>query len=147
MPPSKTSSTNESQPREVALAFLGHCFRGQIEQVLVLLAPEATWWVLGDRAHLKVSGTRDRPAIERFLRGVARLFPEGMEYTVEGVTAEGGRVAVEATSTARMADGRAYGNRYHFLMQVHDGQVVAMREYLDTLYAWQVQEGTASPSA
>ncbi|MES2481271.1 MAG: nuclear transport factor 2 family protein [Pseudomonadota bacterium] len=132
--------------RRLALDFIDACFRCDVDAVLSRLAPDATWWVLGDREHLKVSGTRDRLAIERFLRNVARMFPQGMGYAIEGVTAEPGRVAIEATSHARQADGRDYANRYHFAVTLQDGKVLAMREYLDTFYVWQVQQGSDRPA-
>lgn len=104
-----------------------------------MLAPEATWWVLGDSEKIRVSGLRDGPRIERFLRKVRRGFPDGLTATIEGVTAEGERVAIEATSSAQLGGGGTYGNRYHFLVRVRDGRVIEMREYLDTHYAYEAQ--------
>jgi ketosteroid isomerase-like protein len=131
--------------RTIALSFLRHCFAGDMDAAKALLAPDATWWVLGDPEKVKVSGTRDMGKIERFLKNVRRGFPDGMAVTFEGVTAEGERVAVEAVSQATMADGNAYSNRYHFLVQVRDGRVLRMREYLDTHYCYEVQLASAPP--
>jgi ketosteroid isomerase-like protein len=129
--------------RQLALAFLDLCFKCEVEKVLALLAPDATWWVLGNPERVKVSGLRDRPRIERFLHNVRRAFPQGLEWTIEGVTTEGERAAVEASSYARLAGGGEYRNRYHFLVGVHAGKVVEMREYLDTQYAYEIQQGSA----
>lgn len=131
--------------KRIALNFLEHCFKGRMDEAMALLAPDATWWVLGDPDKVKVSGTRDMTRIARFLKNVLRGFPDGMEVSFEGVTAEGERVAVEAISNARMSDGKPYRNRYHFLVKVRDGKVFEMREYLDTQYVYEVQQASAPP--
>lgn len=125
--------------KRIALQFLEHCFKCNVDEVLAMLAPDATWWVLGDSEKIRVSGLRDGRRIERFLRKVRRGFPDGLKATIEGVTAEGERVAVEVTSSAQLAGGSTYSNRYHFLVRVRDGRVIEMREYLDTHYAYEVQ--------
>lgn len=141
------ANPEQAAVRQVALEFIDRCFRCDAEGVLALLAPDATWWVLGQPQRLRVSGTRDRAAIERFVGKVARMFVGGMGYEIAGVTCEGERVAIEATSHARLADGRDYRNAYHFLVRVRHGRVVAMKEYLDTLYAFDIQEGLSPGGA
>ena len=58
--------------------------------------------------------------------------------TPKGLTAEGDRVAVEAESYGEMATGKIYNNLYHFLLEVRDGKIHAVREYLDTMHAKEV---------
>lgn len=129
--------------RDIALRFLAHCFRGEMESALQMLAEDATWWVPGNAEKIKVCGWRDLPRIRRLLDNVRRGWPEGMEVRFEGVTAEGERVAVEAESRARMADGRDYQNRYHYLLIVRSGRVAQVREYMDTQYVYEVQQASA----
>jgi ketosteroid isomerase-like protein len=46
------------------------------------------------------------------------------------------RVAVEATSAAEnVKNGKSYRNQYHFLMELKNGKIHAVREYLDTMHA------------
>src|SRR5687767_3487078 len=104
--------------RAVAVAFLEHCFGGRMEAAIDLLASDATWWVIGDPATVRVSGLKDRPRIERMLANLRGVFPDGMLGSIDGVTAEGERVAIEARSTAQAANGLVYRNHYHFLVQV-----------------------------
>lgn len=131
--------------KTVALHFLECAFAGRMEEAIALLTPDAIWWVLGDPDKVKVAGRRDMTRIPRFLRNVLRGFPEGLDVRFEGVTAEGERVAVEAVSSGRMSDGRLYRNRYHFLVKLRDGKVFEMREYLDTQYAYEVQQASEPP--
>ena len=131
--------------RAVAVAFLEHCFGGRMEAAIDLLAPDATWWVIGDPAKVRVSGLKNRPRIERMLANLRGVFPDGMQGSIDGVTAEGERVAIEARSTAQAANGLVYRNHYHFLVQVRGGRVVHVREYMDTQGLFEFQQASAAP--
>ena len=131
--------------RAVAVAFLEHCFGGRMEAAIDLLAPDATWWVIGDPAKVRVSGLKNRPRIERMLANLRGVFPDGMQGSIDGVTAEGERVAIEARSTAQAANGLVYRNHYHFLVQVRGGRVVHVREYMDTHGLFEFQQASAAP--
>ena len=130
--------------RGVAVTFLEHCFAGRMDAAIDLLADGASWWVIGDPAKVKVSGLKDRARIERMLANLRKVFPDGMEGVIDGVTAEGERVAVEARSMARAANGSIYRNHYHFLLQVRHGRVMHVREYMDTLGLFDFQQAAAA---
>jgi uncharacterized protein len=102
---------------------------GRLQNVFDALAEDATWWVAGTTA---LSGTYTKPQFVDLLSGVATQAPAGLTVTPVAMTAEGDRVAVEATSHAEFANGRTYRNEYHFLVVVRDGRVAKVREYLDT---------------
>ena len=86
------------------------------------LAPDAVWWVLG---------RPDEMPAHTILTMMQGLFDEG-RIEVDGVTAEGDRVAVEARSFMISKDGRQYSNAYHFLVEFRDGLIVRVKEYCDT---------------
>lgn len=52
-----------------------------------------------------------------------------MTMTVVATTAEAHRVAVEATGSALLKNGRTYQNIYHFVFEVHDQQITRFHEY------------------
>ena len=133
--------------RDIALSFLQKCFEGSMDAALAMMAEDATWWVLGNPEKVKLSGTRDMPRIRRYLKNVRLGFPDGLRVEFTGVTAEGDRVALEAVSSARMGDGRPYENHYHFLVQVRDGRVVQVREYLDTQSVYELQLTLQPPAS
>jgi ketosteroid isomerase-like protein len=116
-------------------------FAHRIAEAMAMLHPEASWWVLGDPARMRVSGRRDRAGIERLLNAAARSIPGGMRIMVHGVTAEGERVAVEVESEGVWRDGRRYHNQYHFLLTMRDGLIFAVREYMDTLHVFDISQG------
>lgn len=120
--------------KQLAIAFLEQAFANHVEQAMALLADDATWWVIGTPGRLKVSGTKTRAQIERLLQIMVRLAPAGLQMKVKGITAEGTRVALEIEGEGDFANGRHYHNLYHFLIEVRDGRVLRVREYMDTLH-------------
>ena len=68
-------------------------------------------------------------------RAFLAAFPE-LVFEVGAMTAEGDRVAVEAKSKAEnVKNGKSYRNQYHFLFELKNGKIQAVREYLDTMHA------------
>ncbi len=76
--------------------------------------------------------------IEPLMGGILGAFPNGLRFTIEGMTAEGDRVAIEAESHGEHESGRVYHNQYHFLMVIRDGRIQEFKEYLDTEHAREV---------
>ena len=82
-----------------------------------------TWTVL--------SGDADRAT---FLQGVtflARLFAGDFEYTLDAITAEEDRVAVETRSHGTFLDGTPFANDHVFLFRIRDGKVAYMGEFMN----------------
>lgn len=78
----------------------------------------------------------------RLFANVADVAEGGrLEILIHTVTAEDDRVAVEAESRGvNGRNGRTYNNHYHFLFRVREGRVCELREYQDTLHAYDVWE-------
>jgi ketosteroid isomerase-like protein len=72
-------------------------------------------------------------------RELAKMFAnigdtmESFHITIDQMTAEDGRVAVQAHSDARSRDGNDYRNEYHFLFTIADGRITKIDEYLCSL--------------
>jgi ketosteroid isomerase-like protein len=126
--------------KALALEFIRLAADNRIADALKLLHPDATWWVAGDPARLRVAGLKDRARIERLLNGLKKALPDGMRMTVSGVTAEGGRVAVELDGVGTWHNGRTYHNHYHFLFVVRDSVILSVREYMDTLHLYDINQ-------
>lgn len=95
-------------------------------------------WVAGS---LPFSGTGDRASAIAGMPMVLSLFPAGLRFSIVAMTAEGDRVAIEATSAGTSVLGRDYEQRYHFLMRVRDGKIAEWKEYMDTEHARKVLIG------
>jgi uncharacterized protein len=114
--------------------FLDHYANARYDTALAMLAPDARWWIPGHPQEFPAAGWADKATVERRLAANLKLLPNGIEIIVGDMTAEGERVAVEAESKAKLANGMLYHNRYHFLFVVRDGRIHAVKEYLDTLH-------------
>jgi uncharacterized protein len=119
--------------KALALEFLEHAVAYRVEECMALMSSTATWWVQGNPARLRVAGMKDRTQLRRLLVGLSQYIPQPMRLVVNGVTAEEGRVAIEAVCAGLWRNGATYRNTYHFLIEIEKGAIVAVREYMDTL--------------
>lgn len=92
-----------------------------------------------------ISGVYDKSQIRQFAGGVLEAFPEGLRYTIHAISAEGNRVAVEATGEGRHISGQHYVNHYHFLFTWRDGKLLELKEYMDTEAVTEVLCGGERP--
>lgn len=109
--------------------------KGDIAGVAALMADDARWIVMGKLEGMSGSYPRDEfvaladGAKEAYREKALRIEPIAM-------TAEGGRVAVEAKGYAELADGRVYAPDYHLLFVLEDGRIAEVHEYMDTHHAF-----------
>lgn len=69
---------------------------------------------------------------ERYLQGakiLQSLFPDGLRYMVETVTAEGDRAVAEVHGEGTLRNGNEYRNDYVFVFEIRDGQIVHLKEH------------------
>jgi uncharacterized protein len=106
------------------------------DEIAGFFADDATWTLDG---RLPLSGAwRGRDAIlTDFLGQIGKLYqPGSVSIEVTSLTAGGDRVALEWTSRARTADGEPYENHCAGIFTLADGRITAVREYMDTDYAF-----------
>lgn len=71
---------------------------------------------------------------DRYLAGVAMLqslFPTGLAYTVDSLTAEGDRVAAEVQSRGILVDGKTFHNTYVFMFRIRDERIAGVAEHFN----------------
>jgi ketosteroid isomerase-like protein len=105
---------------------------GDLDGTLALLADDAVWTLPGKPELSPTAGTYDKARLGRLLGRMYERLEAGMQMTVLGMVAEGGRVAAEVESRGDLKNGRAYRQKYHFLFELEGGKLEAVREYLDT---------------
>lgn len=128
--------TQGSDPEAIVADFFETFSRGDVDGVLAAMTDDATWWVSGGLEGM--SGTYDKESFGPLLRGATALYVGGaLEITPTSMIWAGDKVAVEAHGLAAMTSGRVYSPRYHFLIEVADGKVRRVREYMDTMHAWE----------
>jgi hypothetical protein len=124
--------------KKIAAAFFENLSGGNGAAVMNALADSATWWIAGNFAE---AGTKTKQQFAELVGSLAPKIDGPLTIKTTGVTAEGDRVAVEAESHAKMRNGKVYQNKYHFLLEIRDGKIQAVKEYLDTTHAEQVLFG------
>jgi len=130
----KLEEDNKALAREMIDALT----RADGEWVRANYADDFTIWVTGS---LPFSGTGDRAAALAGMPAVLDLFPRGLRFEIKAMTAEGERVAIEATSRGTTFRGDEYRQEYHFLMRARAGKIVEWKEYMDTEHARKVLVG------
>lgn len=103
-----------------------------------LLAEDATWTYMVNPTSIPGIAPMDRKVAMGLIASVKDNYPEGIRFTISGMTAENDRVAVEAACLARTAAGKEYNNLFHFLFVLKDGKICAVREYNDSIHAMSV---------
>jgi ketosteroid isomerase-like protein len=103
--------------------------RGDVPALVAAYAADAHLETMG---HTLISGRFTRAQIAAAAGQIYQVFPQGLSFAIDALTAEGERVAVEAHSCGRHVSGALYRNQYHFLFVFRDGQLTLLREYMDT---------------
>ncbi|KKC26661.1 nuclear transport factor 2 family protein [Sphingomonas sp. SRS2] len=106
-----------------------------------LLDTELVWTVMADSGSFPVAGDMSKSQFIDHFEGFRNALPEGINVVVTGMTAEGNRVAVEAESTAVLANGNRLNQVYHFLIEIEGSSITRVREYIDTAHAVRVFGG------
>ena len=77
--------------------------------------------------------------IDEFLAPVRGMFEPGdPKVTVKRMISNGDEVAAETEAIGTLANGNHYHNRYAWIIDIRDGQVCHLREYMDTAYIMSV---------
>ena len=128
----------EEQNKELARVFVDALSRADTAKVDELYAEDVRLWVTGS---LPFSGTKGKVQALEGMPLVLDLFPDGLTFQIQAMTAEGERVAIEATSEGTTFRGDRYQQEYHFLLRARDGKIIEWREYMDTEHARKVLVG------
>ena len=126
-------ATTDSE--RVVLEFFRTLSTGDLERVRPLLHEQATWTVQvkdvpGAGVHRGKKGI-----IDDFLAPVRGLFvPGDPKVEVDNIVSRGSLVAVETRGFGKMTSGKDYHNLYSWWVEVRDGRIFAIREYMDSHY-------------
>jgi ketosteroid isomerase-like protein len=121
--------------KRVVSSFFENVTAGKIDEAFALVDDGVKWWVPGA---LPFSGTKTKSEYMKIVGMIRAGFPTGFSLTVRDTTVEGARVAAEVESAGRHVNGKAYNNKYHFLMVLKDGKISEVKEYMDTLHLFQL---------
>lgn len=106
-------------------------------QMAAVLTEDAEWRAPEGNATATALGhTHEmlgRAAIVQFLsEEMHRLFVKDLRVTFTRLLSDGPVVILEQRLQATLAGGRAYDNEYCFIIELQDGRIHRVREYMDT---------------
>lgn len=119
------------QNKKIVLSFFEKFSASKMDEAMAMMADTSTWWIAGT---FPLSGTKTKKQFAELLAGILPVMPQGIKLTAKSMVAEGDKVAVEADSYGPHISGKVYQNQYHFLFEIRDGKIQAVREYLDTMH-------------
>lgn len=121
--------TLEQRNKQLVRDFFAIMNRGDVPAIVAAYAEDGYLITMG---RTLISGTFTRAQIEAAAGQIYEVFPQGLSFTIDAMTAEGERVAVEAHSEGRHVSGALYSNEYHFLFVFRDGKLALLKEYMDS---------------
>jgi uncharacterized protein len=127
-----------AENKRIAAELFARFSASDIAGVMNLMTDDATWRVPGKPELMPTAGMYDRARIEQLFQRMVSRLENGLKMTVVDMIAEGNRVAVEAESSGDLKNGRKYRQQYHFVLELREGKIAAVREYLDTHHAFDV---------
>lgn len=109
---------------DIVVDFLSAGAEGRIEEAIALLADPLEAWYTG-------AGPVEREHFIAGMRGLAAATTGKGHIVVRDILQDGPRVAIEYTGHMPLKAGGVYANTYHTKLEVRDGKITVMREYLD----------------
>ena len=120
---------------QTVLDFFRVLSSGELEAIRRTLHADAEWRPMVENIPgAGVHGPRDF-IVDQFLAPVRGMFAPGdPKTTVSTIVSSGDLVMCESRGLGKLADGRTYDNRYAWAIELKDGLVYRIREYMDSHY-------------
>jgi ketosteroid isomerase-like protein len=129
------TATAKTRQEQVVLDFFRILSSGDLEAIRKTLHPDAEWRPMVE--NIPGAGVH-RPRdyiVDQFLAPVRGMFAPGdPKTTVNTIASAGDFVMCESRGLGKLADGRTYDNRYAWAVELKDGLVYRIREYMDSHY-------------
>ncbi len=132
--------TADNENERIFLKFFETLSSGDLERVRDLFHEDAVWQVqvkgiAGEGSHRGRKGI-----VDEFLAPVRGLFKPG-DPTIEltSIASKGSLVIGESIGRGTFTDGRPYENLYAWAIEIKDGKVYRLREYMDSFYVAKLQ--------
>jgi uncharacterized protein len=125
----------KDEAQALALAFFDSLNTEDYERLRGLLTEDAAW--LPTAKNMPGAGEyRGRDVIvDEFITPIRKLFAgKDPQNEILHIASNGNTVLVESHGTGHLADGRPYDNRYAWGINIRDGKIAEIREYMDSHY-------------
>lgn len=129
--------TREAKNKQLVLHFWQYFSQGDTSGVARLMTDDATFTVIGRLGGFEGIGEKSIQDLVETMEWIKEVMPNGLVYSIKGMIAEGNKVAAEGESYGVTTNGKTYRGIYHFLFEIENGKIKAVRECLDTMHAQQ----------
>lgn len=120
------------ETKEIAKQYFDAMVAGKFDEMNKLKTADCVYWLSGEGSW--PFGGYQSPENEAKLWGtVAERFPEGMQMTLQSVTADEERAAIHVHIRGTRKDGRIYENNVILVLIFKDSLISGLYEYLDTI--------------
>ena len=125
----------KNRQEQTVIDFFRILSSGELEAIRATLHPDAEWRpMVKDIPGAGVHAPRDY-IVDQFLAPVRGMFvPGDPKTTVLSIVSKGPLVMCESRGLGKLPDGRTYDNLYAWAVEVKDGKIFAIREYMDSHY-------------
>lgn len=89
-------------------------------------------WIIEGRSRFSRRYEGKQAVKRELLDLLFQAFATPYRFTIDEIIAEGETVVVRGRGEVRTKAGQDYNNSYCFVLRLEDGQLVELREYLDT---------------
>lgn len=120
------------ETKEIAEKYFSAMVVGNFDEMAKLKMPDCVYWLSGDGSW-PFGGYQSRENQAKLWGTVAERFPEGMKMTLQSITADQERAALNVHIRGTRKDGRIYENNVMLLLTFKDGLISGLYEYLDTI--------------
>ena len=128
-------TADEERNVELVRRFFAVMSAGDLERLRGMLHEEVSWTVMAKTIPGAGEKKGRRGVIDEFLAPVRGIFEDGDPKVAEvGIVASGSMVAAEAKGLGRLKNGKVYDNRYAWFIEIRDGLIFTLREYMDSAY-------------
>ena len=108
---------------------------GDLDALRPLIHPDGSWEVMSTSVPGGGLTSGGDAVIDEFLAPVRGMFAPGdPKVTVTRSFSSGNLVCAETEADGELRNGNHYHNRYAWVIEIADGKVCHLREYMDTAY-------------
>jgi ketosteroid isomerase-like protein len=107
-------------------------WRNGTGSVFDLLAPDATWTIVGNSPVSKTFGNKQE-FMDVVITPFNRRLSKPLRPAVRGIYADGDTVIACFDAEATASDGKPYRNTYAWFMQMRGGKIVRVTAFFDTI--------------
>ena len=126
-------SETESRNEQIVKSFFEALSAGDLGRVRSMLHEQATWTVMAKAIPGAGEKKGHRGIIDEFLSQIRGLFQDGdPKLQINSIVSKGPLVAAETRGYGHLKNGKEYDNRYAWMVEIKDGKVFAVREYMDS---------------